>query len=101
MEAITVTHTHTLRVTQLVFRINNSMKMCVCLRPVECVSLFQLDCTRLSHVINTICFPVLLTNQQSCGRAVGSRTHRKEGDGALLVFYTRQKSRLKNEEEEK
>lgn len=55
--------------------------------PLEYVSLFQLNCTSLTHVISTICLPMLLTNQQSYGRAVGSRTDRKVGEDALLVLY--------------
>lgn len=55
------------------------------------MGLFQLNCTSLSHVINTICFPIPVTNQQSYNWAVGSRTDRKGGDGAFLVFYTRQR----------
>ena len=75
--------------------------MCLYLCPQQYVSLFQLSCTCVSHVINTICLPMLLTNQQSYSRTVGSRTDRKEGDGALLVFlYEREREWVNDEKEE-
>lgn len=68
----TITHTDLLPVTRVCKACKQPWEdVCVFVCYLRFGGFIPTPLTSLSHVINTICFLVLLTNQQSCSRAAG------------------------------